>query len=61
MAEFTFEQWIEELIKITAQEINELPTTIKINMEAAREWYNDGFTPYMCFRETFNNEDDCGY
>jgi len=56
--EISFEDWLKELIKVTATEIGEAGDVIKINTDAAKQWYDDGFTPYQCFRETFNNEND---
>jgi hypothetical protein len=56
-----FKAWINELIRVTGEEIGEPETAIKINMSEARKWFDDGFTPYQTFRETFNNEDDCGF
>lgn len=50
----TFEVWKDELIKVCAQQTNTPIAEIKINDDAAREWYNDGFSPYATFRETFS-------
>lgn len=54
-----YQQWKAELIRITAEKTNQSPESIKINDLEAFQWYNDGITPYICFRETWNMENDC--
>jgi hypothetical protein len=54
----TFNIWLAELYYITASETGLHPGEIKINQAEARKWFNDGFTPYYCFRETWNAEND---
>lgn len=59
---FTVEQkfgiWLAQLYYITANETGLQPSEIKINEQEARKWYDDGATPYQCFRETWSNEND---
>ena len=50
----TLDEYIEELIKITVQETGFSKSEIKINKEAAKEYFDDGIPPYFCFREEFN-------
>lgn len=30
----------------------------RLNTKEARQWFEDGFTPYQTFRETYQNEND---
>jgi hypothetical protein len=56
----TFEAWIEELAQVTARETGmtiERARSI-ISRPDAKTWYDDGFTPFATFRETYNNEND---
>lgn len=46
--------WLAELYRVTREETKE--PNVKINAEAAREWYDSGATPYQTFRETWGNE-----
>jgi hypothetical protein len=50
--------WLAELHYITANETGQPPALIKINAGEARKWFNDGYTPYYCFRETWGMEND---
>lgn len=56
----TFEEWLEELALVTSNEtkfpIDECRRMIRA--ADARTWYDDGFTPYATFRETYANEND---
>lgn len=54
----TFPVWLAELYYVTANATGLPATEIKINEVAARKFYQDGFTPYYCFRETWNMEND---
>lgn len=49
----SYEDWLQELKVITARETKTDIADVKINDAGAREWYEDGFTPYCTFRETF--------
>lgn len=51
-------KWKNELIEVTAKETGEDVSTIKINDTEARQWFDDGFTPYQTFRETYSTEND---
>lgn len=53
-----YQKWKAELITITAMKTLTLKSEIRINDTEAFSWYKDGFTPYQCFRETWNNEND---
>lgn len=57
-AVLSFEAWKAELIRTTAKETRLQESEIKINDQEAREWYEGGFTPYVTFRETWQNEND---
>lgn len=54
----TYEEWKAELISVTARATGQSERMIKINDVEAKRWYDDGFTPYICFRETWNMEND---
>jgi hypothetical protein len=49
-----FVEWMAELAALLHGAAQGQP--IKINQEEARKWYDDGCTPYQCFRETWNME-----
>lgn len=49
-----FIAWLAELAALLHGAAQGQP--IKINQEEARKWYDDGATPYQCFRETWNME-----
>jgi hypothetical protein len=49
----TFEEWKQELINETAKHTGRDASTIKIDDREAKVWYDDGFTPYCTFRETY--------
>lgn len=57
----TYEKWKQQLITVTAKETGRDISEININDEGGKAWFNDGFTPLMTFRETYEMEDDCGY
>lgn len=57
----SFEVWLDELYNVTALHTGIDRNEIKINRAEVEQWYKDGFTPYMTFRETWENENDCGY
>lgn len=50
-----FGLWIIQLIEITAKEvgISEQRAATMINTKEAYEWWKDGFTPYVTFRENY--------
>lgn len=50
----SFTEWLSDLYSITANETGLDLHHIKINTEEAKKWYNDGFTPYVTFRETYS-------
>lgn len=54
----TYDEWKAELIKVTARATGKSEREIRISDGDARMWYNDGFTPYQCFRETWDMEND---
>lgn len=56
--DITYEQWKADLIVVTADYTGRKESEIKINDEEAIKWFNDGFTPYQTFRETYQNEND---
>lgn len=53
-----FAVWLAQLYYTTANETKLQPAEIKINEQEARKWYDSGATPYQCFRETWNMEND---
>lgn len=55
-----FTTWLVELRRVTAAKTGLQSSTIGINEAEARRFFNDGFTPYQCFRETWNMENDAG-
>jgi hypothetical protein len=56
----SYDEWKKELIQVTARATGQSEKSIKISEPDAKMWYNDGFTPYQCFRETWDMEDDVG-
>lgn len=58
MKEKTFEEWLEQLIVVTADHTGKKESEIKIDEAEARKWFDDGFDPYQTFRETYQNEND---
>lgn len=51
----SWEDWWLELNKIYADKFK-IPLNAAsryISIDKAREWYDDGFTPYVTFRENF--------
>lgn len=46
-------EYIKELIEITSKETGRDKSEIKINREAVKEYFNDGISPYFCFREEY--------
>lgn len=57
MGKLTFEQWKQELLAVVKKETGR--TDVKLDDIGCREWYDSGVSPYMTFRETWNNENDC--
>ena len=51
----TLDEYIDELIEITSNKTGLLKQDIKINRDAAKEYFDDGIPPYFCFREEFTN------
>jgi hypothetical protein len=49
-----FVTWLAELSKLLHEASQGQP--VKINQDEARKWFDDGMTPYQCFRETWNME-----
>ncbi len=52
----SYDDWIVELANLFAKaEGIDSPMAARkyINFEKAKEWYDDGFTPYATFRETY--------
>ena len=54
----TYEEWKAELIRITIEKTGCQPYEVKIRDEGTMEWFNSGATPYQCFRETYQIEND---
>lgn len=54
----TYEEWKAELIKVTAKETGISVDGIIVDDAEAKRWYDDGVSPYMCFRETWGNENE---
>jgi hypothetical protein len=52
----SFEDWYVALAKVTAEKLNieVLAAQRRINVHAAYEWWEAGFTPFATFRETIN-------
>lgn len=48
--------WLAELRRITEESTG--CKKFSINSAEARKFYDDGFTPYQTFRETWSNEND---
>ena len=46
-----FVDWLTQLKQVTADKTNTPIHEIKINEEAAFEYFNSGFTPTQCLRE----------
>lgn len=51
-----FVKWIEELKQVTSDKTNNPIHEIKINEEAALDYFNSGFKPTQCFREEWAND-----
>jgi|GEM_PF-2161487 len=49
----SWEEWLLELCKLFANslKIDKSAALRHINIDEAKSWYEDGFTPYVCFRE----------
>ena len=55
----TLDEWIDELRKLVANANGAISeTSVTVFREEAKKWYDDGFTPYQCFRETYDMEND---
>ena len=50
-----WEDWYVELVSLFAEasKIDKVAAQRYVNIDKAKEWYDDGFTPYVCFRENF--------
>lgn len=48
--------WYKELVQLyaAAEQIEPIAASRHVNIVEARKWYRDGFTPYVTFRETYN-------
>lgn len=51
----TFEEWRSETVKLFAKawKIDMISASRRIKDESMKEWYEDGFTPYVFFRENY--------
>ena len=51
----TFEEWRVETVKLFAQacKIDMISASKRIKDKAMKDWYDDGFTPYVFFREHY--------
>lgn len=52
----SYESWKAELIRVTASETNTNESEIKLNEEGAKSFYDEGWTPYYTFRETWGGD-----
>lgn len=52
----TWEKWFHELCALfaAADGIEPIEAARYISVKQAKEWYNDGFTPQVCFRENMS-------
>ena len=48
-----YADWLSKLNQVAADKLNISPSEVKINDDEAVKYYNDGFTPAQCFRESF--------
>lgn len=50
-----FDDWYVELVRVTAREtgMHEVEAICIINRDEAKKWWEDGFSPYCTFRETY--------
>lgn len=53
-----FMKWLADLKQVASDSTNTPIEEIKINSDSAYVFYKDGFTPYQCFRETWQVEND---
>lgn len=53
-----YQNWKAELVKLTAEKTGCHAHEVNINDQGAKEWFNSGATPYQCFRETYQIEND---
>lgn len=51
-----FMPWMQELHGLYKDATGD--PEFRLNTKEARKWFDDGFTPYQTFRETFNMEND---
>lgn len=51
----TFEEWRTETVKLfsKAWKIDMISASKRISDKSMREWYDDGFTPFVFFRENY--------
>jgi hypothetical protein len=51
----SFEDWYGEVIRLfsDAWEIEQTAVVRRLSLAGLKEWYDDGFTPYATFRETY--------
>ena len=56
----SFDDWKVELVRISARETGtpEVTMIALINFDEAKKWWQDGWSPYATFRETYSNEND---
>lgn len=50
-----FETWLGQTVGLFADawKINKIIAMQKFDITKLKEWYNDGFTPYVTFRENY--------
>lgn len=53
-----FEEWKDELIRVTARATGRSERSIVIKDQQAKEWYDSGATPWQTFRENFDCDGD---
>lgn len=46
-------EWLDKLKQVASDKLNINPSEVKINEGDAFKYYNDGFTPTQCFRESY--------
>lgn len=55
-----WEDWYSELVGhfANAENITKSAAMRHMNAAEAKAWYDDGFTPWGCFRETYQSDGD---
>lgn len=53
-----FQKWLTELRRVYVQNVGVTKDEVKINSDAAYSFFKDGYSPYYCFREAYQNDGD---